>query len=354
VNLTTLELIMACAEADVPGLLWGEPGVGKTTQLEAMFTDAGYVVRVVTGNVRMPEDFGGLPRITEHGVELMPPKFAVELSEAHKGVLVLDELTTSTPAVQAAMLRLVTERHAGDYRLGSNVRIFAIANPPEQAASGWHLAAPLANRFCHIDVGVNAERWIDGMLTGWSVPPVTVKRGSGALGGHTVAGYIQARRGVLAPGLQGMTPAETGKAWPSPRTWDMLGRILPYCATLEIQMLAACGCIGDAHAQEFLTWVRHADLPDPADVIANPKSFQWKDARADRVFALLGSIVAYTKDNPKAWTKAWEALGFCARATSVDVAAHAATLMLRLDIDDEIPYSPMMAFADLITQVRPM
>lgn len=345
---------MACAEADVPALLWGEPGVGKTTQLEAMFTDAGFKVRVVTGNVRMPEDFGGLPRLTDHGVELMPPKFAVELSEADRGVLVLDELTTSTPAVQAAMLRMVTERYAGDLKLGPNVRIFAIANPPDQAAGGWHLAAPLANRFCHIDVGVNADRWIDGMLTGWRVPTVSVKRGVGQLGPHTVAGYIAARRGVLAPGLAGMSPAESGKAWPSPRTWDMLGRVLPYCASLELQMLASLGCVGSAHAQEFMTWVRHADLPDPAKVLDKPDSFKWQEARADRTFALLGSIVAYVKDNPQRWADAWHALGFCAKRTSVDVAAHAAGLMLRLEIDDDIPAGPMMAFADLIAAVRPM
>lgn len=345
---------MACAEANVPGLLWGEPGVGKTTILEQMFRDAGYEVRVVTGNVRMPEDFGGLPRLTDHGVELVPPKFAVDLSEADKGVLILDELTTSTPAVQAAMLRMVTERHAGDYRLGPNVRIFAIANPPEQAAGGWHLAAPLANRFCHIDVGVNADNWIDGMLTGWRVPPVHVKRGSGQLGAHTIAGYIQSRRGVLAPGVP-LTPTEAGKAWPSPRTWDMLGKLLPFCASLEVQTLAGLGCIGSAHALEFMTWVRHADLPDPAVVLdARGKNFEWKEARSDRVFALLGSIVAYVKDNPDRWADAWETLGYCAKRSSVDVAAHAAGLMLRLDIDDDIPASPMMAFADLIAAVRPM
>lgn len=352
-DLIELELIMACAEANTPALLWGEPGVGKTTMLEAMFLDAGYLVRVITGNVRMPEDFGGLPRLTDHGVELVPPRFAVELNEAPRGALVLDELTTSTPAVQAAMLRMVTERFAGDLKLGPNVRIFAIANPPDQAAGGWHLAAPLANRFCHIDVGVNADRWIDGMLTGWRVPAVTVKRGAGNLGAHTVAGYIQARRGVLAPGVPD-TPSEAGKAWPSPRTWDMLGRILPYCGSLELQMRAAVGCIGSHHAQEFLTWVKHADLPDPAKVLDKPDSFEWKEARADRVFALLGSIVAYVKDNPQRWTEAWFALGFCAKRTSVDVAAHAAGLLLRLEIDDDIPSGPMMAFADLIAAVRPM
>ena len=45
-----------------------------------------------------------------------------------------------------ALLRVVLERTVGDLTLPHDVAIVAAANPPEQAADGWDLSPPLANR----------------------------------------------------------------------------------------------------------------------------------------------------------------------------------------------------------------
>ena len=58
-----------------------------------------------------------------------------------------DEISTAPPAVQAALLRVVLERTVGDLRLPDAVSLVAAANTPEQAAGGWELSPPLANRF---------------------------------------------------------------------------------------------------------------------------------------------------------------------------------------------------------------
>lgn len=349
----TNDLILAAVEADVPALLWGEPGVGKTASLTQNLEAAGYAVRVVVGNVRMPEDFGGLPRVTEHGVVLEPPRWAVELADADKGVLVLDELTTSTPAVQAAMLRLVCERYAGDFRLPDSVRIIAIANPTDTAAGGWNLAAPLANRFCHIDIGVDTDLWLEGIIAGFDTLGCTARhpRAGAPLGKATIAGYVAARRHVLAPGTPSV-PSEAGKAWPSPRSWDMLSKILPYCHSLEMQHLASVGCIGAPAAAEFMTWVQHADLPPVVSVLSDPSSIDWKNLRPDQVYAILAGIVAHIREHRDLWGKAWEALSIVAKATSVDVGAHAAGLLLKLDDSLPVPPAAMMVYADLISAAR--
>src|SRR5205823_11964182 len=67
-------------------------------------------------------------------------------------------ISTAPPAVQAAMLRIVLERVVGDLELPPGVRVVAAANPPEQAADGWDLAPPLANRLVHLDWPVDAKR----------------------------------------------------------------------------------------------------------------------------------------------------------------------------------------------------
>ena len=46
----------------------------------------------------------------------------------------------------------------------------AAANPPEQAADGWDISPPLANRFCHLDWDLQAREWADGIVAGFAQP----------------------------------------------------------------------------------------------------------------------------------------------------------------------------------------
>src|SRR5204862_102481 len=103
-------------------------------------------------------------------VRFAPPAWARRLAEAGRGVLFLDELSTAPPAVQAALLRVVLERAVGDLTLPDQVAVVAAANPPEQAADGWDLSAPLANRFCHLDWPLEARVVSDGFVSGWPTP----------------------------------------------------------------------------------------------------------------------------------------------------------------------------------------
>ncbi len=82
-------------------------------------------------------------------------------------MLFLDEVSTAPPVVQAALLRVVLERTVGDLPLPDVVTVIVAANPPELAADGWDLAAPLANRFCHLDWSIDARQWAEGILGGF-------------------------------------------------------------------------------------------------------------------------------------------------------------------------------------------
>ena len=64
--------------------------------------------------------------------------------------------------MQAALLRVVLERVVGDLELPADVAVVAAANPPEQAADGWDLSAPLANRFCHLEWIADAPGFAQG------------------------------------------------------------------------------------------------------------------------------------------------------------------------------------------------
>ena len=212
----------------MPVLLWGAPGTGKTSAIRAMAQTMGLPCETVIASIREPSDFAGLPIVVGDGVRFAPPAWARRLAEAGHGLLFLDELSTAPPAVQAALLRVVLERVVGDLTLPDAVAVVAAANPPEQAADGWDLSAPLANRLCHLAWQTDPRSVADGLAGGWAAPVVPVLpdgwQAEEILSRGLVAAFLHVR-----PALACAPPsdaASAGRGWPSPRTWEMAARLM--------------------------------------------------------------------------------------------------------------------------------
>jgi hypothetical protein len=331
----TVAALTVAVAARVPVLLWGAPGTGKTSAIRAMADAAGLPCETVIASIREPSDFAGLPVVVGQGVRFAPPTWAQRLAAAGRGLLFLDELSTAPPAVQAALLRVVLERVVGDLDLPAEVAVVAAANPPEQAADGWDLSAPLANRLCHLTWEINPRVVADGLAGGWAPPRIPELTGDWAaaevLARGLVAAFLRVRPALAcAPPTD---PATAGRGWPSPRTWEMTARLWAAAdaagAGGQTRSALVRGCVGDGAGAEFLTWLAEMDLPDPEEVLADPDSFTLPD-RADRAYAALAAITAAVTANLTAdrWTAGWRVLG--AAATSApDVAAAAARVLAR-------------------------
>jgi ATPase family associated with various cellular activities (AAA) len=333
-NLAAEALGVAVA-ARVPVLLWGAPGTGKTSAIRAMAESMGLPCETVIASIREPSDFAGLPVITGTTVRFAPPLWATRLAEAGTGVLFLDELSTAPPAVQAALLRVVLERTVGDLTLPEDVAVVAAANPPEQAADGWDLSAPLANRLCHLSWETSPRGIAEGLASGWAPPPVPLLPEGWATGEPLnralVAGFLQVRPALaIAPPDNA---SEAGRGWPSPRTWEMAARLMTATEAAEASEQAKSalirGAVGDGAGVEFLAWLVEMDLPDPEEVLANPAAFRLPE-RGDRAYAALAAIAAAVAaaPTPERWTAGWQVLGSCAEAAP-DVAATAARVLAK-------------------------
>src|SRR4051794_31753804 len=169
---TAIEALGVAVAARVPVLVWGAPGTGKTSAIRAMALEMDLACETVIASIREPSDFAGLPVVHDGQVVFAPPRWASRLAQEERGILFLDEISTAPPAVQAALLRVVLERVVGDLALPDGIVVIAAANPPEMAADGWDLSAPLANRFCHVDWPVEAQAFAEGLSGGWGAPPV--------------------------------------------------------------------------------------------------------------------------------------------------------------------------------------
>jgi hypothetical protein len=349
-----------------PVLLWGEPGTGKSSMVRGLALSLGLPLEVVLASLREPADFAGLPVVDAAGtVRLAPPAWATRLVQAGTGLLFLDEITTAAPSVQAALLRVVLERVVGDLALPESVAVVAAANPVESSSGGWDLTPPLANRFCHLDWPVDHGSYVNSLVEGWpppSVPHLDMVSGFRGAARSNVAGFLRAQ-----PGLVQSLPSEsssTGRAWPSPRSWDMAVDLwdasLTLDATTDVQLVLLSGCVGPGPARELMVWTKEADLPDPEVVLADPGSFRLPD-RGDRQFAVLSAVAAAVAADPTVdrWHAGFAVIEQAVKRGAPDVAAVAARALAACAPPDvgELPSSlvalaPVLAGAGILGRRR--
>ncbi|GAA2354210.1 ATPase AAA [Catellatospora methionotrophica] len=343
---TQLEALTLAVAADLPVLLWGEPGIGKTAALTQLAASLDLPLTTVIASVHEPSDFSGLPVVGDdpavQGVPMAPPDWAVRLVRAGRGLLFLDELSTAPPAVQAALLRLVLERRVGALQLPPGVRIVAAANPRSSAADGWELSAPLANRFVHLQWVHDHDVVVRGLGGTW--PRATLPRLDPE---RLAASVAYARRAVCAllttrPALVHRLPnSETrrGGAWPSPRSWDMTLRLIAFATAAgtsrEVLSMLVRGTVGDGPGLELLAGLDRLDLPDPETLLADPASAVLPD-RGDLRQAVLDGVVEAVRRQPdqSRWDAAWAVLVRALETGAPDLVVVPASTLAALRTDD--------------------
>lgn len=328
----------------LPLLFEGHAGIGKTGQIEDITSASGLHLEVVIGSIRDPSDFGGMPILHEGRTNLAAPSWAYRCAEHKRALIFGDELNTAPPAVQAAWLRIATDRVVGDLVLPKTVRIIGAQNNVAESAGGWDLAAPLANRFGHIPWDIpSAAEWIQwllgssGEVVKASNAEVEEQRALDAFPSAyakakgLVAGFIQVQPQLLHRQPPPGNP-EASRAWPSPRSWENFTRAL---AGSEIHRLddvdaevLTSAFVGTAAAAAFEKYQRDADLPNPEDVLSGAVKFVHNPKKLDRSQAILGACAALiigAKDKSQQAAKAdalWQLIGEVAKdATDIVIPA---------------------------------
>ncbi|MGW4911968.1 AAA family ATPase [Streptomyces sp. NPDC004270] len=343
---TQLEALTLAVAADLPVLLWGEPGIGKTAALTQLAASLDLPLTTVIASVHEPSDFSGLPVVGDdpavQGVPMAPPDWAVRLVQAGRGLLFLDELSTAPPAVQAALLRLVLERRVGALRLPPGVRIVAAANPRSSAADGWELSPPLANRFVHLQWAHDHEVVVRGLGGTWpraTLPRLDPDRLSAAVdfARLAVCGLLATRPTLVHRLPSGET--RRGGAWPSPRSWDMTLRLVAFAhaagSSRDVLSLLVRGTVGDGPGLELLASVDRMELPDPETLLADPGAAELPE-RGDLRQAVLDGVVAAVRERPDRarWDAAWALLVRALDTGAPDLVVVPATTLASLRQED--------------------
>jgi hypothetical protein len=302
------------AQAGVTPLAIGMPGVAKTASISAFARATMRSCYTLIGSLRDPADIGGYPYAApsqhngHHVMQLVPPKWADDTLDGRIWIISFDELTTCPPAVQAAMLRVISERVVGDLPLGPNTWTMAACNPPDMAANGTDLEPPMANRLYHHKWVMDWESWDQGMMSGGVFPapkfPLLPDNWETKL--PEIGALVAAFR-IRMPGEFEGYPKERSKAsgpWASPRSWTNAVRCLAAAEAVgvsqETQHELVEGCVGYSGANTLFEYRRMLDLPPPEELIeaaikalANGDVMDYTHPnRGDKVIAMLGSVTS--------------------------------------------------------------
>lgn len=303
-EVTTLSLILQTPGC-LPALIWGDPGIGKSARINQIAKSLDWGSEMYRPAERGEGGLGVVPVPSDDRKVLhypLPDWAARMCADERPSLLFLDEVSSTPPALQPALMGLVLDGIIAGQRLPARVRRCAAANPADLAAGGWDLAPALANRFIHLEwARPAADEWV-AWLTGNSDDPVIDPidpdlwdrefSTSKALGAAFMRSHTTALGEDVAK-ITGRFPA----AYATPRTWESAIRLLASCRALgrmDLYPMLAQGTLGPTVALEgegaWLVWLKNNDLPDPEDLLANPGLFKHDPKRPDRTFATLLAV----------------------------------------------------------------
>lgn len=326
--------------------------------LLAKFIDTPMIRKLVKGILRVGERYGKAFSRLE---PLLPG--VSDLIIDQEGVWFIDELSCARPAVQAGYLGAVLTKRVGGVQLPVGIRSVAAANPPESAAGGWELEVAMANRFCHFDVTrPSAGEWRAWLLNEGGEKFDSIENGEEIIRKRwpecwpvakgLVSGFMERQPNLL----HNMPPEghkDRGRAWPSPRTWVFAARALATCLCLNESRdtIAAFveGCVGEAAATHFMTWMNESNLPAPLDMLTNGWTPDKK--RLDRTIAAYTAMAAYVvglpkvEDQRKLAPAAWKCLQVSSEAGLLDITMQVAELLVKAGLDSSTKNPDIIAAA---------
>lgn len=264
-----VELVRELAQAQTPVMLWGPPGIGKSHLAQ----QSAQALRFQDGEAQMPWRYVDIRALTMEPIDLRgmmfrdgavtryaPPSFLPPTDSTAAYLINFEELPSALPAMQAALYQLIQDRRVGDYELPPGASMIACGNRESDRGLVHKMLSPLASRFVHIDVGKpDAKMW-----RLWALPAGIRPE---------VFSFIRFRPEMLHRFDPKLYERSGERAFPCPRTWEMVSRVLERANLNSPNLKAAVrGLVGAQVEQEFTAFLRiYQGLPMPDDILLDPQ-----------------------------------------------------------------------------------
>ena len=108
-----------------------------------------------------PVDLRGIPwRDGADRTRWAPPAFLPPTDDPGRWLINLEELPSAVQMVQAALYQLVLDRKVGEYELPEGASLIACGNRESDRGVVHRMPTPLASRFVHLEIKVDAQDWL--------------------------------------------------------------------------------------------------------------------------------------------------------------------------------------------------
>ena len=233
------EVLALLVEDRQPAMVWGPAGAAKSqiAQQVAAATNRHYVdIRAL---LHEPVDLRGIPwRDSSDRTRWASPDFLPPADDPGRWLLNLEELPSAVPMVQAALYQLVLDRKIGEYTLPEGASLIACGNRETDRGIVHRMPAPLASRFVHLEIRVDAAEWCEWGAANGIEPEVLF--------------FLTYEPDLL----HGFDPESKERAYPCPRTWEFASNIVKLIKRRNglrpaVELALFRGTVGEAAAVEF-------------------------------------------------------------------------------------------------------
>lgn len=260
-----------------PVMLWGAPGIGKSSIIKNICEDAGVGFVDIRLSQREPVDLRGLPVPKDDHVDwLLSGEWPRDPNS--RGIILFDEITAADRSLQVAAYELILDRRLGDlYSLPDGWLVIGAGNRAQDRAVATTFSSALANRFCHLNLQADLESWCTWANSNNIHPDVIA--------------FVRFRpecffdmKGLLEQG------------WPSPRSWARVSNVVTHMnETLDELCIAIMveGLVGPGAATEFLAFRRASEEMPDVRAMMNAEIPIVIPERPDQRYALCSAISHY-------------------------------------------------------------
>ena len=277
-QLETLEKRPEMAKVLPPLMVWGAPGLGKSSILQKAARDQGIGFIDVRLAQREPVDLRGRPVPGPDGVKWLVSSDWPRDPKS-RGIILFDEITAADRSLQVAAYEFILDRRLGElYKVPDGWYICAAGNRTEDRAVAATMSSALANRFMHVELGEDVESWVSWARQSDILP--------------VVIGFLRFRPAMLFS----QSGENLERGWPTPRSWERVSRMLEVMKDEPEELVRhmVYGLVGNHAGVEFMEFKKMSEsFADALDMMRNPKRKVVVPSRADMKYALCSAVAYY-------------------------------------------------------------
>ena len=284
-------IVKVLLKAGVIPLLIGKPGIGKSSLTQAIAKSSKLKVIDVRLADYDPTDINGFPMIDQERkkaayfpLDVFPtdqdeiPLDPLDGKPYNGWLLILDEITNCSPAVQSACYKLMLDRAVGQHKLHPKVHIIAAGNGVEDGATAQPMSSAMVSRVAILHVHLDSKEWMS-----WA---------ESANINFMVTAYLKFR----PDHTYNFDANKVETPYACPRTWEKLSDSIPHIPndmSHKQKTALICSLVGEAFAGDFLTFLEvQKELPT-FEQVCTDKSLEPPKDPSTR-FAVMGMIASRT------------------------------------------------------------